>query len=300
MDLTHIHRESHGPGDWRSHVYRAVDRGRNETIPVKVSHRSFNGSQGDWKHSPVFREVAILIRINHPCILAIIGCNICNGNLEFATEFFENRSLDTVLTNRRRARGIPEWFNATGITIIVAGIVLGMRHIHARGLIHFNFKPQAVLIDPNRRPQIGSFCVCHGMAANMTDGRPPLAYSAPEILMEKGYDQSCDVFSFGLVLFELIVGPQVFTGETHEIKEQIKCNVRPEIPVGVFPGVRELITRCWSHTASDRPTFQEVFATLNAINFALLPDADVTQVRAYVAEVEAIEKMCVMTPITLD
>ena len=96
---------------------------------------------------------------------------------------------------------------------------------------------------------------------------------APEVFDSnniKGYDQRSDVYSFGIVFWEIIVGP----GDLHvpfseyERKEQhikmdiISKNLRPSLPPDAPKDIRDLITKCWSANPDDRPTFVDICSQL--------------------------------------
>jgi serine/threonine protein kinase len=255
--------------------------------------------QTDLMHSRPFREILCLIPFNHPCILSLIGWNIRDKFLEIGTEWFEHGSLDKILKARRRNESIPSWFNATGIAIIIAGIALGMRHIHGRGLVHRDFKPGNILIDNDGRPRISDFGLCRNKESNMTPNTGTAAYLSPEALKDNIYGPALDVFAFGLVMFELIVGPQAFSGTEFQRANNIVYGKRPSIGAGIPQLSRDLITRCWDHNPSSRPDFQSIVDTLKGGQFQLLPGVESQKVLAYVTEIEAMELRCYRTPIYL-
>jgi hypothetical protein len=279
-------------------VYRMIDPATQAVIALKVVTKMMESHNFD--RSKTFREVAMLIRFNHPCILSIIGWDVQQLQLHIATEFFENGSLDAVLDGRRKGAPTKPWFNNTGIAIIVAGIVLGMRHIHARGAIHRDFRPEKVLIDNDGHPQIADVGLCREMSLELTLGGGTSDYQAPEVLMGDEYGQPFDVFAFGLVLFELIVGPKVFTGRPSAVEQQIVSGKRPPIPSDVLDVSRQLIEGCWEGDPSSRLPFTEVFKRLEEARFQILPDVDVTQVKAYDNNIKELEKACLWTPVRLD
>jgi hypothetical protein len=146
--------------DWEGHdqVFGAVDSKTGAVIALKRTDLTkFTESSQDFRRSHEFREVELLIRLNHPCIESIVGLDSGERTLEIGTEFVENGSLDRVLDARRTNHPIPEWFDVTGIAINIFGMVLGLRHFHDRGVIHRHFKPSKVLI-ANLLSQFLQFC----------------------------------------------------------------------------------------------------------------------------------------------
>ena len=91
-----------------------------------------------------------------------------------------------------------------------------------------------------------------------------MQWTAPEILRGEHYDSSVDVYSFGVILWELIVRQQPHEGMTsYEIITGVAANgLRPPIPSSAPPRYLELMTRCWSEDSSERPKFTEVLSIL--------------------------------------
>ncbi len=94
-----------------------------------------------------------------------------------------------------------------------------------------------------------------------------MGYLAPEVLSGH-YQASADVFSFGLILYEIFSGRPAFEGMMPlQIVNALDKNIRPSIPEDLPVAVQELIANCWAHDPKQRPTFKEVVALLaNLLN----------------------------------
>ena len=112
-------------------------------------------------------------------------------------------------------------------------------------------------------------------------------YMAPEIVNNEFYDEKCDVFSFGIIMFEVFTRNfKPYGANTAQIEIKVAQNPlfrfvfffqisnnkkRPALPVDMGPldhsqiAFIELMTKCWSHNASARPSFSEIIAALNSI-----------------------------------
>jgi hypothetical protein len=230
------------------------------------------------------REIEILAMLNHPCILRILGWSLPTPNTlgEIRTEYAPNGSLKSVLT---RGSGSTNFWNPTGKGIIICRIVLGMRCVHSHGILHRDLKPSNILLNDFGYPLIGDF----GASRYENDDATPtgeagtLYYAAPEMFKEEIPTTKVDVFSFGLILYEILVGSPVFplSMAPFAIMRCILSSDMPEIPASCGEMMQELIKRCWSMNPAARPSFDEIFAESQANNFDIVPGANSNTVRDY-------------------
>jgi serine/threonine protein kinase len=159
--------------------------------------------------------------------------------------------LDRVLRLVRRGSK-PSFWSPTGLGIILYGIVLEMRFMHSHGFIHQDLKPSNILLDGDTYSWtlLADFGTSQCQA---TDYRPTQDigtphYAAPEPLEEVIRDEKVDAFSFGLILYEIVVGSAVFPNDlvSLEIIRQHRRGDRPILPEFVDAVMKSLIGRCWS------------------------------------------------------
>jgi hypothetical protein len=118
-------------------------------------------------------------------------------------------------------------------------------------------------------------------------------YLAPEC-----YDKQCvrqsDVFSFGLILYELLVGQPVFDKELSKYyiaRQMAVHNYRPEITEFLLPATSKLITDCWAIEPGERPSFEDIVDRLVDMKFKLIPKVNSAKLRQFVRRIEEWEKM---------
>jgi hypothetical protein len=256
--------------------------------------KRFEGS--GFNPSQLMREVQTLVTLNHPCIVRIRNFFLPSKSepAEIHMEYASNGSLDRIF-NLVRQGAKPSFWTPTGIGIIICGIVLGMRFMHAHDYIHQDLKPSNILLDGNGRTLIADFGTSRCKAVDHTPthdtGTPH--YAAPELFEEDSRTEKVDVFSFGLIVFEILVGYAVFAKGLMpaEIIRSHKKGERPIIPNTVEPVMKTLIERCWSPNPSNRPSFNDILQSIDSNDFRIIPEADSTTIGLYVRGVRDWEQM---------
>jgi serine/threonine protein kinase len=205
-------------------------------------------------------------------------------------KYMENGSLGDVIKRVAAGKAPPFW-NPTGIGIIICGIVCGMRFIHSEGFVHRDLKPSNLLIDEGGRCRIGDW----GSSKLIVKGVTPwtggvvgsVQYAAPELYDNPPYSEKVDVFAFGLILFELLVGRPVIDPESRPelIMKKVLDGVRADFPQEMSEDVKTLIQRCWCGKPSERPPFDHILGALQRIRFKVLPNVDSGAVKAFLADI---------------
>jgi serine/threonine protein kinase len=234
---------------------------------------------------PLFREVENLVKLNHPCILRIFRWALptITNKPEIHMEFAENNSLKDVL-KRVNSGDKPAFWNATGIGILICGFVLGMRYVHRRGIVHHDLKPSNILITREGHARIGDFGSSCAIDNDATPREATVCYAAPELY--EG-DAKCttksDVFSFGMVLYEILARKPVFHSSEppFTVIRRLRAGDLPPIPVESGPVMQELIPKCWQRNPDERPSFQDILNLFDYHHFAILPGADETKIAEF-------------------
>jgi serine/threonine protein kinase len=243
------------------------------------------------------REVETLIKLQHPCVIRFLGWSLRGSTMaEIRMELAERGDLDAPLQLSWLGRAPPSW-NGTVISKMICDIVMAMRYMHSRGIIHVDLKPQNILLDRHWRAKIGDFGLSRWMLS-VCDESSRLCtaqYAAPEQLGSSvtygervtcdgkfPYNEKVDVFAFGVILYEILCRRAAFQDRGRERF--------PEVPTRIGGVMKNLIERCWSRDPSDRPSFGAIFEELEGCGFQFLADADGDEVAKSVSEVLELEK----------
>jgi serine/threonine protein kinase len=177
----------------------------------------------------------------------------------------------------------------------ISGIVLGMEYIHSKGFIHRDLKPENILLDDDLRVRIADFVSSRIHETDVTMARDcgsaPL-YVAPEFVegnyTNRHYSMKVDVYSFGLILYEIIVGDGLFSSPGDKMALFMKLNRgwRPEIPSGVLEISKSLIENCWKEDPNERPGFDDIWRIIKGCDFELIGGAKRAEVHSFLARIE--------------
>ncbi|CAB4915333.1 unannotated protein [freshwater metagenome] len=206
-----------------STVYRAFDTVLERTVAIKLMHR--NLAEHSEQLERFGREARAVARLNHPHIVQVI-----DAGEDEDTPFivFEHVKGETLKERVQRAGRLP----VTEAVAYAIEIARALGAAHERNIVHRDVKPQNVLINEEGVAKVTDFGIArtleeHGLTA---DGRVlgTTDYVSPEQAMGHDVDGQSDIYSLGIVLYEMLVGDIPFHGE-NQIAVAMK-HVREELP----------------------------------------------------------------------
>jgi serine/threonine protein kinase len=192
----------------------------------------------------------------HPNVLRFFGvCSDRGRGVELVLQLAEGGSLTDV------AAGFPGGMPLPKLARYAAGVARGLAHLHAHRLSHNDLKPDNVLLDGAGAPLLADFGTVRLVGAVRAGSIGELGtwrYMAPENGIPGDPNRGkppADVFSFGLMLFELATGGRLWPDMSDfPTAVALAAGRRPDIPAALGAGLRDLITGCWAPTPGDRPT----------------------------------------------
>ena len=193
-------------------VYRARDVQDCSTVAVKMLNIS-----GDEAQRRFLREFNILSRIRHPRIVRPLRWGMYEAKPYFSMVYISGRPLSDLIADA----GDRERLRTTWLVPLVRQIGEGLAHIHEHGLIHRDLKPSNIMIveaDGNLDVTIMDLGLARFQDSRERRLTPPgaatgtMEYMSPEQIRGRSVDQRCDLYSLGIILYEILAGKPPFTG----------------------------------------------------------------------------------------
>ncbi|XP_074328768.1 cold-responsive protein kinase 1-like isoform X2 [Apium graveolens] len=155
-------------------------------------------------------EIDIISNVSHLNLVKLIGCCVQGTNRILVYEYLENRSLDTVLLGSNSKTTILDWEKRSAIC---KGTARGLAYLHediVPPIVHRDIKASNILLDKDFTPKIGDFGLAKLFPDNIThittQIRGTTAYLAPEYMLGGKLTKKADVYSFGVLILEIVSG----------------------------------------------------------------------------------------------
>ncbi|CAJ1957939.1 unnamed protein product [Cylindrotheca closterium] len=263
------------------------------------SHRGIVSKVFPWCDATTQRqtefkeEMRLLSRLRHPCITTVMGAVMNGYEPMMVMEYMENGSLYDLLRNETLYTG------GEIILQIVRDVAQGLRFLHASRppILHGDLKAKNILIDSRFRAKVGDF----GLALKNNRGLSGTPFwLAPEYILRKtDYNSHCDIYSFGIILYEIYSRNNPYSGENPRSVLRKVCdpriNHRPAVPSTCPKRMSEIMKKCWSSDPLFRPDAKDldmIFGEMTANDTEPLADASpTTRVRTQVATGDMLYKV---------
>src|SRR5882672_425907 len=220
-------------------VHRAFDPSIGRDVALKIIHQKDVDEWEDGGLMVRFRnEARAAGRLSHPAIVTVYDFGEEDGLAYIAMECVQGGALKDYLA-QHGPMPVADVFN------LMLQLLDGLEYAHAQGVIHRDIKPSNLLLAADGKLKIADFGVARIDNSNLTNTGSLIGtanYIAPELFMGKAANRQSDIFSTGVVFYELLTGQRPFPGPAEAVAHQI-CNVEPTRPSAVAPSVPPLCDR---------------------------------------------------------
>ncbi|EFA74566.1 SH2 domain-containing protein [Heterostelium album PN500] len=250
-----------GQGSFGS-VYKGRCRGQEVAVKVPRKQKLNLYELTSFRH-----EVKIMSKIFHPNVVLFLGACTQAGKMQIVTELCQT-DLERLLHNDRT----KQEFSLFRRMQMAKDAALGMNWLHGiTRIVHNDLKTANLLIDSNLRVKVTDFGfsqIKEGEEFQDKAAKGTPLWMAPEVMMGNPYNEKADVYSFGIILWEILTKEAPYSHhKDYDIFFNAVCNEkeRPPIPLDTLPSLKHLILSCWDHNPAARPFFPEILFRLNEI-----------------------------------
>jgi len=243
-------------------VQRAWDTRLNRHVAIKRLEPPLNTDE--HARARFSREGRAIARLSHPNLVTLIDRGATDDEDYLVFEYIEGRSLRELIreTGRLDPRDAGQ---------IAGQIVEGLSHAHAHGIIHRDVKPHNILLDAEGRAKLTDFGIATAEDWTRVTHEGAIVgssrYMSPEQVQGRPVDQRTDIYSLGIVLYEMLAGSPPFEGSSiAEVgRQHIRSRPRPlsEIVPDLPEGVERVVMRCLEKLPENR--FQSADELLGAL-----------------------------------
>jgi hypothetical protein len=228
-------------------VYRGRDRRLGRLVAVKVI-KPWWSDDPDWVET-FEREAQLLARVSDPGIVQIFDVGHSPEGLYYVAEFVNGESL----ASRLRRGALPPWEACD----VAEQLCRALAHAHAQRIVHRDIKPANVLISARGLVKLGDFGVARLAEGSTGDGGGTVAgtprYMAPEQGRGSPTTPATDIYSAGIVLYEMLAGAPPFTGESAVELALSHLNETPAaLPTGTPQALAEIVKQALAKDPAER------------------------------------------------
>jgi len=247
--------------------FGTVYRGRCREKPVAI--KVLRGIFDDKKLAEFRTEVANMSKIFHPNICLYMGASLDVGECVMITELLPKGNVEQLLRGK-------DTMSLSLRMRMARDAAFGMNWLHCSNpiFIHRDLKTSNLLVDSHMNVKVCDFGLSQfipkdAMTKDEKRAKGTPLWMAPEVMMFQEFNEKCDVYSFGIVLWELLTRKEPFEGKFKQIskfKEAVcQKQERPVMPEDCPTSLKELIQECWGAEASRRPTFAHIISGLHNV-----------------------------------
>ncbi|XP_022825870.1 tyrosine-protein kinase Fer isoform X2 [Spodoptera litura] len=241
-------------------VYKARLKSTNQEVAVKTCRVALP----DEQKRTFLQEGRILKQYQHPNIVRLIGIAVQKQPIMIVMELVPGGSLLTFL--RTRASSL----SSRSLLAMCRDAAGGMRYLESKNCIHRDLAARNCLVGDDNIVKISDFGMSREEEEYIVSGgmkQIPIKWTAPEALNFGKYTSLCDVWSYGVLMWEIFSkGDTPYAGMSNSrAREKIDTGYRMPAPEGCSEDVYALMLRCWEYEAEKRPHFHQIYTIIDNI-----------------------------------
>jgi len=247
----------------------------NNTTPVAIKTLK----TGTMDAKDFLTEAQIMKKLRHPKLIQLYAVCTLEEPIYIITELMKNGSLLEHLQGKGRTLKLPQLIDMS------AQIASGMAYLESQNYIHRDLAARNVLVGENNIVKIADFGLARLIKEDEYEARVgarfPIKWTAPEAANYSKFSIKSDVWSFGILLTELVTYGRIpYPGMTNaEVLHQVEHGYRMQAPQGCPPQLYDIMLECWHKDPIKRPTFETLQWQLE--DFFTLSDSEYKEASAY-------------------
>ena len=199
-------------------VYEGYDPMIERTVAIKtIRAENLQGEDAQEQLARFRREAQAAGKLTHPNVVSIYDFGLDDGTYYIAMEYVKGRDLQDIF-------GRNERFGTAGVLQVMTQLLEALDYSHRHGVVHRDIKPSNIIILDEGTVKVADFGIARVESSNLTQAGMVLgtpSYMSPEQFMGQTVDGRSDLFSAGVILYQLLTGEKPFTGSVTTIMHKV-------------------------------------------------------------------------------
>ncbi|XP_072939757.1 tyrosine kinase receptor Cad96Ca isoform X2 [Epargyreus clarus] len=260
---------------WRAQAIDIDGKKGEQTVAVKT----LKENASEKEKTDLVQELTVMKNLGtHPNVVRLIGCCTDKEPTLVIMEFVSLGKLQQFLRDSRAERhygnthGGSQFLTSRDLTHFAFQVARGMDFLSAKGIIHRDLAARNVLITEERTCKVADFGFARDVGGThvyerKSDGRLPIRWMAPESLYDDIFSVKSDIWSFGVLLWEIVtLGSTPYPGlSAGDVMRKVREGHRLEKPEHCRRELYNIMYYCWEAEPTSRPDFKEVVAMLERL-----------------------------------
>ncbi|KAK2159981.1 hypothetical protein LSH36_142g03004 [Paralvinella palmiformis] len=244
-------------------VYKGILTGADKTQTRQVALKTLAGDmQNDQGLEEFMDEIMKMANFKHPNVMQLLGLTTMDDKLHIVLPFMENGDLKTYISSNKKK------FNVSDLLGMAFQVTKGMDYLGKQNLIHGDLAARNCMVGKNIRVKVADFGLSRQLYQSeyYTSQEPsscprPIRWMAIECIVENRYSVKSDVWSFGILLWELMTRgdrPYYDTNSNADVISMVRNGYRLSCPKYCADEIYELMRKCWDEDPNNRPNFTDI------------------------------------------